>query len=185
MRESTKAYIVGTDPMIQCWPFGKKSAFFFAVSPIIRTFAPDFEIFRLTIIKKKKKMKTMKKVLFMMLIAVMGGMITTSCGSDDDSSSAVVLGDYTIKARISDKGNIPDDMYALMNQAFESYVTQTVQGVSLDLAKKALDIAFDAMDTSSFEKNYNYTIEMYIADSKGNKVYSRYVIIKDGQVTKQ
>jgi 4-hydroxy-L-threonine phosphate dehydrogenase PdxA len=76
---------------------------------------------------------------------------------------------------------------AIMKQALEQNVNKEMPNITLELAKKALDIAIDdAIAYGTYDdQEYNFTIEFYITDANGNKVYSRSIVVKDGKATKK
>ena len=125
-------------------------------------------------------MKTMQKFFFMMLVVLMGGMMA-SCGSDSDSDDNV--DSFTLVMSISDPGTMPQEMVESINYTLEQY-TKTVQATEAK-AKSALDQAFDQADLSTFPTQYDYTIEFALENSKGSKVYSRYIVVKGGKITKK
>lgn len=133
-------------------------------------------------------MKQFKNFFLVALMVLVAGMVS-SCGSDDDNNSSggggSGLGTYTLKCHISDYGTIPTEFAKIMNDALEQNVNQQYPNVSLDLVKKALDEAVEeSIKTGNYKDSpYNYTIEFYIVDSNGKKVYSRLIIIKDGTAT--
>ncbi len=130
-------------------------------------------------------MKQFKNFFLVALMVLVAGMVS-SCGSDDDDNGGGSgVGTYTLKCHISDYGTIPTEFAKIMNDAFEQNVNQQYPNVSLDLVKKALDVAVEeSIKTGNYKDSpYNYTIEFYIVDSNGKKVYSRLIIIKDGTAT--
>lgn len=130
-------------------------------------------------------MKQFKNFFLVALMVLVAGMVS-SCGSDDDDNGGGSgLGTYTLKCHISDYGTLPDAYAKILNDALEQNVNETVPNVSLDTVKKELDQAVEeAIKTGDYKDSpYNYTIEFYILDSNGKKVYSRYIIVKDGTAT--
>ena len=133
-------------------------------------------------------MKQFKNFFLIALMVLVGGMVS-SCGSDDDNNSSSGggsgLSTYTLKCHISDYGTLPEAIAKVLNDGLEQNVNETVPNVSLDTVKKTLDKAVeDAIKTGEYKDSpYNYTIEFYILDSNGKKVYSRYIIVKDGTAT--
>lgn len=130
-------------------------------------------------------MKQFKNFFLVALMVLVAGMVS-SCGSDDDGNGGGSgLGTYTLKCHISDYGTLPDAYAKILNDALEQNVNETVPNVSLDTVKKELDQAVEeAIKTGDYKDSpYNYTIEFYILDSNGKKVYSRYIIVKDGTAT--
>jgi hypothetical protein len=131
-------------------------------------------------------MKQFKNFFLIALMVLVGGLVS-SCGSDDDNNGGggSGLGTYTLKCHISDYGTIPTEFAKIMNDALEQNVNQQYPNVSLDLVKKAVDQAVeDAVKSGQYNDSpYNYTIEFYIVDSNGKKVYSRYIIVKNGTAT--
>ena len=131
-------------------------------------------------------MKQFKNFFLIALMVLVGGMVS-SCGSDDDNNGGggSGLGTYTLKCHISDYGTLPEAYAKILNDGLEQNVNQQYPNVSLDIVKKALDEAVEeSLKTGNYEESqYNYTIEFYIVDSAGKKVYSRYIIVKDGKAT--
>ena len=80
---------------------------------------------------------------------------------------------------------MPKEYADILKKSLEDNVNQTYQNVSLDVVKAALDTAVDdAIKNGSYDnEQYNYTIEFYITDSNNKKVYSRYIVVKDGKAT--
>ena len=80
---------------------------------------------------------------------------------------------YTLAAKITDQGNLPDQAYILMKQQFES--SKDVSYTSLERAKEALDIAVnmqkDAIQTSLAGNTYKFTVSYILYNSKGSVVY--------------
>ena len=131
-------------------------------------------------------MKQFKNFFIIALMVLVGGMVS-SCGSDDDNNGGggSGLGTYTLKCHLSDYGTMPADMAKLMDDALLQNVNQQYPNVSLDIVKKSVDKAVeDAVKSGEYQDSpYNYTVEFYIVDSTGKKVYSRYIIVKDGTAT--
>lgn len=130
-------------------------------------------------------MKQFKNFFLIALLVLVGGMVS-SCGSDDDDNGGGNgLGTYTLKCHLSDPGTLPAEAATLINSQLEQTVNETVNNVSLETVKKELDAAVqEAIKEGGYsESPYNFTIEFYIVDSKGSKVYSRYIIVKDGKAT--
>jgi hypothetical protein len=125
-------------------------------------------------------MKTMQKFFFMMLVVLMGGMVT-SCGSDD--ANDIVIDNYTLIAQITDKGSMSDLEVQAANELLAANPT-TFPKLTLALAKEATNTAIQ-QSLSGFASFANCTIEFALYDSNNKKVYSRYVIVKDGVVTLQ
>ena len=131
-------------------------------------------------------MKTIKSLMLMMLMVFVGGVIC-SCGDDKDDDNGGITGTYTLHCTISDPGTLPEQQAAIMKQALERNVNKEMPNITLELAKKALDIAIDdAIAYGTYDdQEYNFTIEFYITDANGNKVYSRSIVVKDGKATKK
>lgn len=131
-------------------------------------------------------MKQFKNFFLIALMVLVGGMVS-SCGSDDDNNGGgdSGLGTYTLKCHLSDFGTLPEAYAKILNDGLEQNVNQQYQNVSLDLVKKTLDEAVeDAVKNDEYKDSpYNYTVEFYIVNSNGKKVYSRYIIVKDGTAT--
>ncbi len=92
---------------------------------------------------------------------------------------------YVLRCTISDIGTLPPTYAAILKQGLEESVKERISGVSLEDAKKMVDKAVtDAVANGDYNgEEYNYTIEFYITDSEGNKLYSRYIVVKDGSAT--
>jgi hypothetical protein len=92
---------------------------------------------------------------------------------------------YTLHCTISDYGTMSEEYAAILKQGLEANFKQTISNVSLEVIKAELDQAVeDAVKSGNYSDSpYNYTIEFYITDSKGNKVYSRYIMVKNGKAT--
>ena len=132
-------------------------------------------------------MKQFKNFFLVALMVLVAGMVS-SCGSDDDDNNGgggSGVGTYTLKCRISDYGTLPTEMAKIMDDGLQQNISQQYPNVSLDLVKKAVDQAVEeSIKTGDYKDSpYNYTIEFYILDSNGKKVYSRYIIVKDGTAT--
>ena len=122
----------------------------------------------------------MQKFFFMMLVVLMGGMVT-SCGSDDDND--IVVDNYTLIAQIRDKGSMSDIEFQAANKLLADNPT-TFPKLTLALAQESTNKAIH-QSLSSFASFPNCTIEFALYDSNNKKVYSRYVIVKDGVATIQ
>ncbi len=134
-------------------------------------------------------MEKIKSLMLMVVMIVMSGMVC-SCGSDDDDNkggggSESAIGTYVLHCTLSDAGTMPKEYADILKKSLEENVNQTYQNVSLDVVKAALDTAVDdAIKNGSYDnEQYNYTIEFYITDSNNKKVYSRYIVVKDGKAT--
>lgn len=114
-----------------------------------------------------KKMKKIQSILLMML-AVCMSVSLQSCNKDDDVSEL-----YSLEAKITDQGTLPDDAYELMQDRFES--NTQVSYASLDKAKEALDIAVNTQKGSiqaALQGNtYKFTISYILYNAKGAAVY--------------
>ena len=122
-------------------------------------------------------MKTMQKLIMMMMVVVMGGMMA-SCGSDDDDSS---VGVYTLQCVLVDQGQLSDYDVQLVNAMLQESETK-FPNTTLEIAKAALDQSMKA-SLSTFAKMPNCTVEFRLKDSTGKVVYSRQLVVKDGQAT--
>ncbi|MBR6121207.1 MAG: hypothetical protein IKQ05_02300 [Prevotella sp.] len=131
-------------------------------------------------------MEKIKSLMLMMLMVFVGGMIC-SCGSDDDDDNGggSATGTYTLHCTISDYGTMPEEYAAIMKQGLDAFANQSFPNVTLNLVKAAVDKAIEeAIEKGTYDDEpYNYTIEFYVTDSMGNKVYSRYIVVKDGKAT--
>ena len=131
-------------------------------------------------------MKQFKNFFLIALMVLVGGMVS-SCGSDDDNNGGgdSGLGTYTLKCHLSDFGTLPEAYAKILNDGLEKNVNQQYPNVSLDIVKKSVDKAVeDAVKSGEYKDSpYNYTVEFYIVDSNGNKVYSRSIVVKDGTAT--
>lgn len=134
-------------------------------------------------------MEKIKSLMLMVVMIVMSGMVC-SCGSDDDDNnngggSGSTIGTYVLHCTLSDAGTMPKEYADILKKSLEESVNTAYQNVSLDVVKAALDTAVeDAIRNGSYDnEQYNYTIEFYITDSNNKKVYSRYIVVKDGKAT--
>ena len=128
-------------------------------------------------------MKKFQVMMLMMLVAFMG-LSVQSCGSDDDDTDAVQ--NFTLKVALQDAGNLDPASATYMETILPNY-TQTVRCTKAQ-AKLALDQAIQENQTSipvaDAEGNYmNYTLKFYLVDDSNKEVYSKLLIIKDGQRT--
>ena len=111
------------------------------------------------------------------------GLSVQSCGSDDDPDT---IQNYTLKVALQDTGNLDSASATYMASILPNY-TQTVKCTESQ-AKKALDLAIEENQTSipvaNEEGDYlNYTLKFYLVDDSNKEVYSRLMIMKDGQRT--
>ncbi len=134
-------------------------------------------------------MEKIKSLMLMVVMIVMSGMVC-SCGSDDDDNkggggSESAIGTYVLHCTLSDAGTMPKEYADILKKSLEESVNATYQNVALDVVKAALDTAVeDAIRNGQYDnEQYNYTIEFYITNSSGKKVYSRYIVVKDGKAT--
>lgn len=128
-------------------------------------------------------MKTMQKFFLSMLVVIMGSLSVTSCGSDDDDN-LLNVGNYTVGMTISDKGTMPDELYEATNLAL-SKMTETLENTTEIAAKAAYEISWGAVTISGLDMDYDYTLEYYLKNSKGNTVAAHYIFIKNGAVSKK
>ena len=104
----------------------------------------------------------------MMLTAFMG-MAVQSCNNDDD---AEIL---TLRMSITDKGNLPDNIYNSYESAFTS--SQKVSYNSLSEAKTYVKNTIvankSAMEQAMILDNntYNFTLSYLLINGKGEQVY--------------
>ena len=130
-------------------------------------------------------MKKIKSLMLMMLMIFVGGMIC-SCGNDDDDNvdgnRGGAISTYTLHCTISDYGTMHEEYAAFLKQGLDAYAARSFPNASLETVKAALDEAVDeAVKSGNYNDSpYNYTIEFYITDSNGKKVYSRFIVVKDG-----
>jgi len=112
----------------------------------------------------------MKKIqsILLVLLAVCMSVSLQSCNKDDDVSEL-----YSLEAKITDQGTLPDDAYVLMQDRFES--NTQVSYASLDKAKEALDIAVNAqkgnLQAALQGNTYKFTISYILYNAKGAAVY--------------
>jgi len=120
--------------------------------------------------------------MLMMLVAFMG-MSVQSCGSDDDPETSQ---NYTLKVSLHDIGNLDPTSSTYMASILPNY-TRTVKCTESQ-AKQALDLAIEENKTSipiaDEEGNLlNYTLKFYLVDESNKEVYSKLLVIYDGQRT--
>jgi len=137
-------------------------------------------------------MEKFKSYLLIALMALMGGVIS-SCGSDDDdnnggSISGDTVGTYILRCTISDYGTLPQEWASVLKQGLEQTVKQEMKNVKFEVAKHALDEAMIEAQHNNFGfgdelSEYDYTIEFYLTDANGKKLYSRYIEVKNGKAT--
>ena len=126
-------------------------------------------------------MKKFQVMMLMMLVAFMG-LSVQSCGDDDPEA----VQNYTLKVALQDAGNMDEASATYMASILPNY-TQTVRCTESQ-AKQALDLAIQERQTSipvtNEEGEYvNYTLKFYLVDDSNKEVYSKLLIIKDGQRT--
>ena len=116
----------------------------------------------------------------MMLTAFMG-MAVQSCNNDDDAEF------YTLRISITDKGNLPDQVYNAYENAFSS--NQKLNYTSLSDAKTYLKNLVYA-NKSEIEQGlrtdnniYNFTLSYLLINSKGEQVYKISYQIEGTQAT--
>ena len=127
-------------------------------------------------------MKKFQVMMLMMLVAFMG-LSVQSCGSDDDPETSQ---NYTLKVSLHDIGNLDPTSSTYMASILPNY-TQTVKCTESQ-AKQALDLAIEENKTSipiaDEEGNLlNYTLKFYLVDESNKEVYSKLLVIYDGQRT--
>lgn len=123
----------------------------------------------------------MKKIetVLLMILAVCMSMSLESCNKDDEVDF------YTLTAKVTDKGNLPESVYTAINQNLSS--STFPRYTSLNLAKEALDFAV-ASQKSSIEaelvgNTYKYTISYIISNTKGETVYQVSLKIDGEKIT--
>lgn len=125
-------------------------------------------------------MKNFKAILLVMLTAFMG-MAVQSCNNDDD---AEIL---TLRISITDKGNLPDNIYNSYESAFSS--SQKVSYNSLSEAKTYVKNTIvankSAMEQAMILDNntYNFTLSYLLINGKGEQVYKISYKIEGTKVT--
>jgi len=125
-------------------------------------------------------MKNFKAILLVMLTAFMG-MAVQSCNNDDD---AEIL---TLRMSITDKGNLPDNIYNSYESAFTS--SQKVSYNSLSEAKTYVKNTIvankSAMEQAMILDNntYNFTLSYLLINGKGEQVYKISYKIEGTKVT--
>ena len=125
-------------------------------------------------------MKDFKAILLVMLTAFMG-MAVQSCNNDDD---AEIL---TLRMSITDKGNLPDNIYNSYESAFTS--SQKVSYNSLSEAKTYVKNTIvankSAMEQAMILDNntYNFTLSYLLINGKGEQVYKISYKIEGTKVT--
>lgn len=125
-------------------------------------------------------MKNFKAILLVMLTAFMG-MAVQSCNNDDD---AEIL---TLRMSITDKGNLPDNIYNSYESAFSS--SQKVSYNSLSEAKTYVKNTIvankSAMEQAMILDNntYNFTLSYLLINGKGEQVYKISYKIEGTKVT--
>lgn len=125
-------------------------------------------------------MKNFKAILLVMLTAFMG-MAVQSCNNDDD---AEIL---TLRMCITDKGNLPDNIYNSYESAFTS--SQKVSYNSLSEAKTYVKNTIvankSAMEQAMILDNntYNFTLSYLLINGKGEQVYKISYKIEGTKVT--
>ena len=127
-------------------------------------------------------MKKIQVMMLMMLVVFMG-MSVQSCGSDDDPETSQ---NYTLKVSLHDIGNLDPTSSTYMASILPNY-TRTVKCTESQ-AKQALDLALEESKTSipiaDEEGNLlNYTLKFYLVDESNKEVYSKLLVIYDGQRT--
>ena len=125
-------------------------------------------------------MKNFKAILLVMLTAFMG-MAVQSCNNDDD---AEIL---TLRMSITDKGNLPDNIYNSYESAFTS--SKKVSYNSLSEAKTYVKNTIvankSAMEQAMILDNntYNFTLSYLLINGKGEQVYKISYKIEGTKVT--
>ena len=114
----------------------------------------------------------------MLAVVLMGG-LTVSCGSEEET---IILGNFTIGYTISDKGTLPNDEYEYAVVYF-SRKEVTIDNVSESRAREAFEVSFKNIDLSKLSTTYDYTVEYFLKNPRGEKIATHYIIIKNGQAT--
>jgi hypothetical protein len=123
----------------------------------------------------------MKKIetIFLMILAVCMSMSMQSCNNDDEEDF------YTLTAKVTDKGNLPDAIYTAINENISS--STFPHYTSLNAAKEALNFAVNSqksnIEAELVGNTYKYTISYIISNSKGESVYQVSLKIDGESVT--
>jgi len=111
----------------------------------------------------------MKKIetILLMILAVCMSMSLQSCNNDDEEDF------YTLTAKVTDKGTLPDAVYESINKSISS--STFPRYTSLNQAKEALDFAVASekrnIEAELVGNTYKYTISYIISNTKGETVY--------------
>lgn len=135
-------------------------------------------------------MKKIQMMMLMMLTAFMG-FAFQSCGSDDEKTE--VTGTYTMGLVITDKGDLSDAEYTMVNNMIQQAMSQATTTVNATetQAKAALDAAikiYQPQLESGFKGSGNtkkFTMAFQLKNSSGKVVYQRNVLVDGEKVTVQ
>ena len=123
----------------------------------------------------------MKKIetIFLMILAVCMSMSMQSCNNDDEEDF------YTLTAKVTDKGNLPESVYTAINKSISS--STFPRYTSLNQAKEGLDFAVASqkknIEAELVGNTYKYTISYIISNTKGETVYQVSLKIDGESVT--
>ena len=122
----------------------------------------------------------MKKIgtIMLMVLTVCMSMSLQSCNNDEEDL-------YTITAKITDRGDLPANVYAEINESLTSSTLPyyTSLGNAKDALNKAVDIMKSSLETELMGNIYKYTISYIITNSKGETVYKVDVKVDGEKVT--
>ena len=122
----------------------------------------------------------MKKIgtILLMVLTVCMSMSLQSCNNDEEDL-------YTLTAKITDRGDLPANAYAEINESLTSstFPNYTSLGNAKDALNKAVDIMKSSIETELIGNVYKYTISYIITNSKGESVYKVDLKIDGEKVT--
>lgn len=111
----------------------------------------------------------MKKIgtIMLMILTVCMSMSLQSCDKDDDDDF------YTLSVKLTDKGNLPDEVYDAINESVtsSSFPRYGSLGDAKDALNKAVDIQKRSIEAVLVGNIYKYTISYIISNSNGESVY--------------
>lgn len=122
----------------------------------------------------------MKKIgtILLMVLTVCMSMSLQSCNNDEEDL-------YTLTTKITDRGDLPANVYAEINESLTSstFPNYTSLGNAKDALNKAVDIMKSSIETELIGNVYKYTISYIITNSKGESVYKVDLKIDGEKVT--
>lgn len=122
----------------------------------------------------------MKKIgtILLMVLTVCMSMSLQSCNNDEEDL-------YTLTTKITDRGDLPANVYAEINESLSSstFPNYTSLGNAKDALNKAVDIMKSSIETELIGNVYKYTISYIITNSKGESVYKVDLKIDGEKVT--